>query len=254
VKGLNNKVFLVCGGASGIGAATAKRLCEEGASVGIGDINLDAAASVASDLSDAGHNAMAWFYDQAQEETINELVESAVDHFGQLDGLIANAADLKTVLIDEDVLNNSSDVWNRTLQVNVTGVSCLFKAALPHMLERGSGTLLVTSSSASVVGEAERPAYAASKAGVNAICRHVASKWGKQGIRCNAIAPGLVMTEQLEKNLDQATQNWMLKGSRSPRHGLPADIAAAAAFLFSDDGEWVNGQTWHVNGGVCLAN
>ncbi|MGY8994597.1 MAG: SDR family oxidoreductase, partial [Rhodospirillales bacterium] len=99
-----------------------------------------------------------------------------------------------------------------------------------------------------------RPAYAASKAAVNAICRHVASKWGKQGIRCNAIAPGLVMTEQLEQNLDQRTRDWMLKGSRSNRHGAPADIAGAAAFLFSDDGEWVNGQTWHVNGGVSLAS
>ncbi len=254
MKGLKNKVILVCGGATGIGAATARRLCEEGALVGIGDLNLDGASTLAAELQDAGYEAMAWFYDQAEEATIVELVESAINHFGRLDGLMANAADLQTVLIDEDVLNNSSEIWNRTLQVNVTGVSCLFRAALPQMLKQGSGSLLVTSSAASVVGEPERPAYAASKAAVNAICRHVASKWGKQGIRCNAIAPGLVMTEQLEQNLDQGTRDWMLKGSRSTRHGAPADIAGAAAFLFSDDGEWVNGQTWHVNGGVSLAN
>lgn len=254
MKGLRSKVILVCGGATGIGAATARRLCEEGALVGIGDINFDGASTLAAQLRDSGYDAMAWFYDQGEEATIVDLVESAINHFGRLDGLIANAADLKTVLIDKDVLNNSSEIWNRTLQVNVTGVSCLFRAALPQMLKQGSGTLLVTSSAASVVGEPERPAYAASKAAVNAICRHVASKWGKQGIRCNAIAPGLVMTEQLEQNLDEATRDWMLKGSRSTRHGAPADIAGAAAFLFSDDGEWVNGQTWHVNGGVSLAN
>ena len=130
----------------------------------------------------------------------------------------------------------------------------LLKAALPHMLQQGSGSLVLTSSDAAVVGEAERPAYAASKAGVNALCRHVSTRWGREGIRCNAVSPGFVLTEQLDANMPQEMKDWMLKGARSTRHGQSDDIAGAVAFLLSDDSEWVNGQIWRVNGGVSYAN
>ena len=114
--------------------------------------------------------------------------------------------------------------------------------------------MVLTSSDAAVIGEAERPAYAASKAGVNSLCRHIASKWGQEGIRCNVISPGFVLTEQLDANMSQAMKDSMRKGVRSQRHGAPQDIAGAVAFLLSDDGEWVNGQTWRVNGGISYAN
>ena len=122
------------------------------------------------------------------------------------------------------------------------------------MLEHGSGSVVLTSSDAAVIGEAERPAYAASKAGINSLCRHIASKWGPKGIRCNAISPGFVLTKQLDANMSQDMKDSMLKGVRSQRHGAPRDIAGAVAFLLSDDGEWVNGQTWRVNGGISYAN
>jgi len=251
---LRDKTILVCGGATGIGAATVRRLCAEGARVGIGDYNLEAAQALASELSGGGSEVVAWHYDQAEESTINALVDAAVTHFGRLDGLFANVADLKAVLVDGDILSNDSALWERTLRVNVVGTALLLRAVLPHMLQRGCGTLVLTSSEASVIGEPERPAYAASKAGVNALCRHIAAKWGQQGIRCNTIAPGFVLTEQLEANMPQEMKDWMLKGVRSTRHGVPEDIAGAVAFLFSDDAQWVNGQTWRVNGGVSFAN
>lgn len=254
MKNLQGKAILVCGGATGIGAATARRLCAEGARVGIGDFNIAAAEALVSELNAAGGDAMAWHYDQAEEATINALVESAITHFGFLDGLFANVADLKAVLVDGDILTNDSALWERTLQVNVIGTVMLLRAVLPHMLERGSGSLVLTSSDAAVVGESERPAYAASKAGVNSLSRHVASKWGREGIRCNTVSPGFVLTEQLDENMSQEMKDWMLKGARSPRHGAPQDIAGAVAFLLSDDGEWVNGQAWRVNGGVSYAN
>jgi NAD(P)-dependent dehydrogenase (short-subunit alcohol dehydrogenase family) len=254
MKNLCGKAILVCGGASGIGAATARRLSAEGASVGIGDCNLVAAESLAAELTTSGGHAVAWYYDQADEATINILVETAVRHFGRLDGLFANVADLQAVLVDGDILSNGSALWERTLRVNVTGTALLLRAALPQMLQQGSGALVLTSSDAAVVGEGERPAYAASKAGVNALCRHVASKWGRQGIRCNAVSPGFVLTEQMDANMSQEMKDWMLKGARSTRHGVPQDIASAVAFLLSDDAEWVNGQTWRVNGGVSYAN
>jgi NAD(P)-dependent dehydrogenase (short-subunit alcohol dehydrogenase family) len=246
VKNLDGKVILVCGGASGIGAATAQRLCEEGARVVIGDLNLELAEETARVCG----AAVAIQYDQAQETSINALVQQASEKYGGLDGVFANAADLGTVLEDGDILSNDISIWERTLQVNLTGTAMIVRASLPLLLERGAGAIVCTSSGASTIGEPERPAYAASKAGINALCRHVASRWGKQGIRCNSVAPGLIVTPQLSAGMGEELLGKMLKGVRSPRHGNPADIAASVAFLMSDDGAFVNGQTWHVNGGV----
>jgi NAD(P)-dependent dehydrogenase (short-subunit alcohol dehydrogenase family) len=254
MENLQGKSILVCGGATGIGAATVRRLCEEGARVGIGDLNIETAEALAQELRAAGGEVAAWHYDQSEEATISELVARAVAHFEVLDGLFANVADIGAVIAEGDILSNDSALWERTLRVNVVGTAMLLKAFLPHLLERGGGAIVLTSSDAAVIGEPERPAYAASKAGVNSLCRHIASKWGQEGIRCNTVSPGFVLTEQLEANMDQQMKDWMLKGVRSARHGSPQDIAAAVAFLLSDDAEWVNGQTWRVNGGVSYAN
>ena len=254
MKNLQGKIILVCGGATGIGAATVRRLCEEGARVALGDLNIETASVLADELSAKGGEVVAWQYDQSDEATIATLVESIMAHFGGLDGVFANVADIQAVMVDGDILSNDSALWERTLKINVVGTAMLLRATLPHLLERGGGSIVLTSSDAGVVGEPERPAYAASKAGVNSLCRHVASKWGQEGIRCNTVSPGFILTEQLEVAMDQQMKDWMLKGARSPRHGAPGDIAAAVAFLLSDDGEWVNGQTWRVNGGVSFAN
>jgi len=253
MKNLRGKSILVCGGATGIGAATVRRLCAEGARVGIGDLNIETAEALAGELNAAGGEVMAWRYDQAEETAINELVAAAATHFGGLDGLFANVADLQAVLVDGDILSNDAALWERTLQVNVVGTVLLLKAALPHLLQRGTGAIVLTSSDAAVVGEPERPAYAASKAAINSLCRHIASKWGQQGIRCNVVSPGFVLTEQMEAAMEQAMKDRMLRGVRSTRHGAPADIAGAVAYLLSDDAEWVSGQVWRVNGGVSFA-
>ncbi|MCB1690605.1 MAG: SDR family oxidoreductase [Halioglobus sp.] len=254
MRNLEGKAILVCGGATGIGAATVRRLSAEGASVGIGDFNIAGAEALAAELQVAGGKVLAWEYDQAEETSINQLVASVQAHFGRLDGLFANVADLQTVLVDGDILSNDSAVWERTLRVNLLGTVQLVRAVLPAMLEQGGGAIVLTSSDAAIAGEPERPAYAASKAGINSLCRHIASKWGQQGIRCNVVSPGFVLTEQLDANMDQKMKDWMLKGARSTRHGAPQDIAGAVAFLLSDDGEWVNGQAWRVNGGVSFGN
>ena len=242
---LDNKAILVCGGATGIGAETARQLCEAGARVVIGDVNLEAAQHTAS-----GCDAVALQYDQADVPSIEAMVEQAAAHLGGLDGVFANVADLKVILDDGDLLSNDIAIWERTLQVDVIGTAMVLRACLPHLLERGGGAIVCTSSGASIIGEPVRPAYAAAKAGINALCRHISSRWGRQGIRANSIAPGLVVTPQLKEVLDAKTLDNMLAGSKSPRHGEPADIAGAVCYLMSDEASWVNGQTWHVNGGV----
>jgi NAD(P)-dependent dehydrogenase (short-subunit alcohol dehydrogenase family) len=249
-----NDVVLMCGGASGIGAETARKLGKEGARVVIGDINLEGAESVATELTRAGAQAIALHYDQSDEASINELVMQSIDHFGHINGVFANAADLSVIHQDADVLSNDTEIWSRTLQVNLTGYALIIKATLPHLLSLGGGSIVCTSSAASVVGEDTRPAYAASKAGVNALVRHVASRWGKQNIRCNAIAPGFVVTETIEKNFSAEELQKMLRYTRAARLGECRDIAAMAALLLSSQGEWINGQVLHVNGGVHYGN
>ena len=250
----NNEVILVCGGATGIGAETARKLGKEGARVVIGDINLDGSEGIATEITSAGGQAIALHYDQSDEASISGLVQQSIDHCGQINGVFANAADLGVVHQDGDVLSNDIEIWNRTLQVNLTGYALIIKAALPHLLALGGGSIVCTSSAASVVGEDTRPAYAASKAGVNALVRHVASRWGKQNIRCNAIAPGFVVTETIDKNFSAEELQKMLKYTRAARLGESSDIAAMATLLFSSQGEWINGQVLHVNGGVHYGN
>ena len=211
MKNLSNQTIFVCGGASGIGAATAQRLAQEGARVAIGDMNLAGAEQVAQGIVDSGGDAMALQYDQADERSIESVVASVLAHYQRIDGLFANVADLQIIHEDGDLLSNDSALWMRTLQVNLVGTVMLMRAALPQMLERSSGVFVLTSSDAGVVGEPERPAYAASKAGVNSLCRHVASKWGSSGIRCNVVSPGFVLTEQLDANMPQEMKDWMLR-------------------------------------------
>lgn len=253
MKNLAGKCVLVCGGATGIGAATVRRLLAEGARVGLGDVNLEGAQALASELSAEG-DVVAWQYDQADETSINALVENATTHFGTLDGLFANVADIAAVVEETDLLGNDMALWRRTLEVNLVGTAALLRAVLPTMLEQGVGAMVLTSSDAHIVGEGERPAYAASKAGMNTLARHIATKWGSKGVRCNVVSPGFILTEQLDQNMPQDMKDMMLKGVRGTRHGNADDIAGAVTYLLSDEAEWVNGQVWRVNGGVSFGN
>ena len=135
---------------------------------------------------------------------------------------------------------------------NLRGQLLCTRHAIPEIRKRGGGAIVYTSSGAAYAGEPERVSYAISKSGINALMRHVASRWGKEGIRSNAIAPGVVLTENAGANIPEEMRNWMLGLGRSPRLGRPEDIAAMVALLFSDDGEWINGQVVSVDGGVTL--
>ena len=252
MKGLADKVIIVAGGATGIGAATAARLAEEGAKVVVGDLNGERAEQTAAELRGAGGEAVAEAFDISDEEAVNGLVARTVERYGGLNGVHVNAADLSpaTVRGDTNALDIDLAVWDRTLHVNLRGHLLVTRAALPHLIAAGGGALVYTSSAAAFIGEPERPAYAASKAGINALVRHVASRWGREaGIRANAIAPGLVLSETVRGNNNTALIEMGLAIGRSPRLGEPSDIAAMAALLLSDDGEWINGQVLNVNGG-----
>lgn len=252
MRGLANKVHIIAGGGSGIGAATAQRLAEEGAHVVIGDFVAANAEAVAAQLRAQGGKVLAVQFDITQQAAVAALVESAVTEFGGLDGMHVNAADTQAVLADVDALDLALDVFDRTLAVNLRGHLLCTRAALPHLLRRGGGSLVYTSSGAAFMGEPTRVAYGVSKSGMHALMRHVASRWGKSGVRANVVAPGLVMTDPIRRGMSEAEQAAVLGITRSARLGEPRDIAAAVAFLLSDDAEWINGQIISVDGGVTM--
>ena len=153
---------------------------------------------------------------------------------------------------DVDALNISLEMWNRTLNVDLTGYLICTKEALPDMIKKQKGSIVYTVSGAIYHPEDVRVAYSVAKAGVTSLMRHVAHKWGKQGIRANAIAPGLILTPATRMHLTQEMRDQVLTTTRSTRLGEPKDIAAFVAMLFSDDGEWVTGKIYVVDGGQII--
>jgi NAD(P)-dependent dehydrogenase (short-subunit alcohol dehydrogenase family) len=252
MRGLKGKVAVIAGGATGIGAATAVRLAEEGASVVVGDINEAGADAVARRIAEAGGNAIAVRFDVSDDSSVHALVEAAVEAYGGIDLMHANAADLSLCAQDTDAVDISLAIFDRTIAVDLRGHLLCTRHAVPELLKRGGGAIVYTSSGAAFVGEPERVAYAIAKAGINALMRHVASRWGKQGIRANAIAPGFVLTEGAMAQMPEDAQAVLLEAGRSQRLGRAEDIAAMVALLASDDGEWTNGQVISVDGGITM--
>ncbi|MFI8794152.1 SDR family NAD(P)-dependent oxidoreductase [Streptomyces sp. NPDC055105] len=253
MRGLNGKGVLVAGGATGIGAATVSRLAEEGANVVIGDRRLDVAEASAERISGAtGAKVSAVGFDATDESSVATLVAEASARLGRLDALHYNVANLSEAVFeqDTDVVDIDLVVWEQTLAANLTGFVHTLRHAVPVLLAADSPAIVATSSDASFAGDAAKPAYAVSKAGINALVRHTASKWGKQGLRCNAVAPSLTLTEVALAENRPGWKEAVLERVRSTRLGDPADTAAMVAYLMSDDGIWINGQVIGVNGGM----
>ena len=252
---LGGKVILVAGGAAGIGAATATRLATEGARVVIGDINLGGAEATASRLRDRGHAVHAVGFDATDDDSVRKMVQATVERHGRLDGVHYNAADLSDATFgrDTDLIDVPEEVWDRTLAVCLSGCRRAFRHSLPHMLAGGGGALVATSSINAVNGDVQKVSYGVAKAGINALVRHVARRWGKEGVRANAVAPALTLTEVVLAEEREGWKEQVLAGMAAPRLGEPQDIAALVAFLLSDDATWITGQTYNVNGGLMLS-
>ena len=248
MRGLKDKVGIIAGGARGIGAATAERLCTEGAKVIIGDIMEDMAKETAARIAKAGGQVIGVYLDGTDAASQNDIVARAVAEYGGLDFFHSNLAG--GTVGDSNVLDMEEDVFDKSVSINSKSHLLATQAALPELLKRGGGTLIYTSSGSASGAAPVQPAYAMTKASIHALARHVAAKWGRKGIRANVICPGLIMTEAVEIHLDEKRLEGIKRITPSNRLGHPDDIAAAVAFLASDDGSFVNGQAWHVNGGT----
>ncbi|MES5824670.1 SDR family oxidoreductase [Streptomyces sp. RG80] len=249
---LKGKVVLVAGAASGLGAASARRLAQEGAKVVVGDLNAEGAERTAAGIRAERGEAVAVEFDISDDASVGHLVSAAARTYGGLDAVHVNAGDMSAVQKDTDVVDIDLSIWDRTIAVNLRGHMLVSRHAVPELLARGGGAIVYTSSIASFTGDAKRPAYAATKAGINALARHVASRWGKEGIRANAVAPGLILTPEIERGAPPEMLRSMLGRTRSTRHGRAEDVAGMVSYLISDEGAWINGQVLNVDGGTVL--
>lgn len=248
MKGLNEKVIVVAGGASGIGAATAQRLGNEGARVLVGDIRIAGAEQTAAAIVAAGGMAEPFEFDISDEPSCAALIARAKKQWGAVHGLFNVAADLSKENLgrDTDVVTVPLDVLERTLRVDLMGYFFTARHAIPAMLEAGGGSIVHTTSGV-VLGLNYFCAYGAAKGGVIALSRHIARRWGKEGVRSNAIDPGVTLTDNQLEMVSDEDRARMLPAVRSPRFGEPHEIAAMVAFLLSDEAPWINGQTYPVS-------
>lgn len=249
---LQDKVAIVTGSAAGIGRSTAHLLASEGASVVVADIDIKGAEKVAHEIEAEGGKAIAQSVDVSDESAIEDLMRVTVDHFGGLDILHNNAAALGPAAPgrDMDIASMDVDVWDRTMAVNLRGVMLGCKHAIPAMLARGGGAIVNTTSGSAQRGDLSIPAYAVSKGGVDTLTKYVATQYGKKGIRCNAIAPGLILTHGVENFGGEEYVRMLEEHHLTPRVGRPEDIAQAVLYLVSPASEFVTGQILNVDGGI----
>lgn len=248
---LKDKVIVVAG-AGGIGDGLAWRYASEGAAVVLGDIDGDRAVAVAQEIAATGATCIGTYLDGADEASIRELVDLAVTTFGGLDGFHANYAGFN----DGDSACNVTDIpmddYDYVMNVSSRGFMLCTRFAIPQMLKRGGGVMLYTASDAAYIGEPVRLAYAMAKVSLHALMRHVVSRFGCEGIRANVISPGVIAHERFYEVMPEEVVAGMVKASRAGRLGRADDIAAMGALMMSDEGSYITGQVYSVNGGSYL--
>lgn len=250
---VKDKVALLTGSASGIGLSSANLLAKEGAKVVIADFNEEAAKKVADNINAQGGEAAAIFLDAGDGDSIKAAVDFTIEQFGKLNILFNNVG-LTNIQKDLDVVNIDEDEWDRLLNVNLKSVLYGSKYAIPHMIEAGGGSIINTASMAAFASDSIRLAYGASKAGVVNMTKYIATQYGKDNIRSNGIAPGLILTPAAERNMTDELLDTFGKYNALPYHGEADDIGYTVLFLASDESKFITGQTIQVEGGHYLAN
>lgn len=248
MRRLEEKVAFITGGAGGIGAATARRFIAEGARVTVADINIEAALAAADRLGPQAYPAQ---IDIGSEESVQAALADAHRHFGRLDILFNNAAltDRVTMSLDSDVTSVPLEIWNRTLQVNLTGFMLCSRHAIAQMKQTGGGCIVNSASGSGMLADISRVAYGVSKAGIISMTQYIATQHGKDRIRCNAIAPGPIVTEHT-RGVAGPLFDMIARHMPMGDLGTPEDAAALVTFLASDDSRYINGQTIIIDGGL----
>ena len=243
------KTALVTGGASGIGAATARRLSAEGARVAIGDLDLDGAAAVAGEL-----DGFACRLDVAEPASVRAAVGEVQERVGDIDVLVNNAGTDRFGFF----VNTDEELWDLVLGVNLRGVLAVTHAVLPGMQRRRSGVIVNVASEAGRVGSPGSAVYSAAKAGVIGFTKAIAREAARYRVRCNAVAPGPIETPLLNAaplvlgEIGVRMKQAMVDATALGRAGEADEVAAAIAYLASDEAAYVTGQTLGVSGGLSM--
>ena len=196
----DNKIAIITGGATGIGAATAAKLCELGASVAILDRNVEAAKATALSLASAGHSATFCACDVAVESDVQRAVNTVVQQYGRLDVLVSNAG----IQTYGNVVSTTSDVWDRTFDVHVKGCFHATKFAIPAMLASGGGAIVIVASVQGFTAVTNSVAYVAAKHALLGVTRAIALDFARQNIRANCICPGAIDTPMVRRSAEQS--------------------------------------------------
>jgi NAD(P)-dependent dehydrogenase (short-subunit alcohol dehydrogenase family) len=252
MKRFEGKVVAIAGGAGGIGTAVSRRLAAEGAAVMVGDLNFEDASRVCDLIKGDGGCATPFRLSLGEEASIVEFLAQTITLHGGLDGFHCNASDSSRRDEDNNVATMDMSAYDQMMDVNTRGFFLCTRHALPHLVRRGGGAMLYTSSGAAYMGEVPRPVYAMGKSAIHALSRNIASHWGKRGIRSNVISPGLIVHDAVRSAMGQKFIEDTLKSVPVGRLGAPDDIAAMAALLLSDEGSFVTGQVICVDGGVTM--
>jgi 2-hydroxycyclohexanecarboxyl-CoA dehydrogenase len=247
---LEGKIALVTGGASGIGAATARRLAAEGARVAVGDLNEEGGRAVAAEL-----DGFACRLDVTDVASVGAAVEAVGEALGPVDVLVNNAGtDLFSFFVKTD-----PGLWDFVLGVNLRGTLAVTHAVLPGMQERRSGAIVNVASEAGRVGSQGSAVYSAAKAGVIGFTKAIAREAARYRVRVNAVAPGPIETPLLNAapivygEVGERLKQGMIDATQLGRSGEPEEVAAAIAFLASEDASYITGQTLNVSGGLSMS-
>ncbi|WP_371772923.1 SDR family NAD(P)-dependent oxidoreductase [Streptomyces sp. NBC_01438] len=246
---LHEKVAVITGAGSGIGRAAAELMSKEGARVVVADHDTRAAEETAALITAAGGQALPLTVDVMEEGSIADMISATVNEYGALN-ILCNHVGGTNPRTDLDVLRMDMDEFDRAVALNMRSTLLGSRHAIPHMIRAGGGSIINTASVAALVGDVLQTSYGAVKAAVVSITKSVATQYGPQNIRCNAIAPGAVVTPALENNLPQEVVDSLKRGNALPYLGSPEDIGHTMVFLASDESRYLTGQLLVVDGGM----
>jgi NAD(P)-dependent dehydrogenase (short-subunit alcohol dehydrogenase family) len=254
---LAGRVAVITGSGRGQGLAAALRFAEEGASVVINDLDETTVKAAVDQVQSAAGRAVGAVADVSDPDEVQAMLGVARDEFGGLDILYNNAgigfsAKARMGIAMDDILNCTIEDWDRILAINLRGPFLCSKFAIPMLEQRGGGVIINTASIAGLRGGPSVHAYGVSKAGVMMLTRCIASAYGKLGVRCNAILPGLIDTDMVHDTVlaTEDAREGVARRTPMGRIGAPDDVAATALFLASDAAAFVTGQAIAVDGGL----
>lgn len=251
-RDLEDRVALVVGAGmpGAIGAAAARALGEAGAKLTIADLPTSKLAEVAKSLRDDGFEVASAEVDVVDEALVKAMVDAAFERYGRLDVIVNLMAATNILHLDREVIGMDIEVWNQQFAVNVRGPMLVCKHALPLMIAQGGGSIVNVSSGQSIRGDAQGPAYAASKAAMNALTRSIATMYGDRGIRCNTIVTGVIATTLMKAIVSPEMARLYEDCSLLGRLGEPEDMADLVVFLASNRSAYITAQTIQCDGGI----